>query len=91
MTRLLLLILLAIALWLLLDWAFRKLLEAPQAGRHADHRRAGPEGTATPLVRCDACGAYVPEPRSLRAAGGRRACSEPCRTALRGGGGDRRE
>ena len=91
MTRLLLLILLAIALWLLLDWAFRKLLDVPRGARSTGRRPAGPGGMVTPLVRCDACGAYVPEPRCLRAAGGRRACSEACRTALRGGGGERRE
>lgn len=91
MTRLLLLILLAIALWLLLDWAFRKLLDAPRAGRPPGDATKGPGGTVTSLVRCDACGAYVPEPRSVRVAGGRRACSEPCRAELRGGRGGRKE
>lgn len=84
MTRLLLLLLLAIALWLLLDWAFRKLLDGPRRGGRPGAPPPGAGSRATRLVRCDACDAYVPESRSLRVGGGRRACSEACRSALRG-------
>lgn len=87
MTRLLLLVLLAVALWLLLDWAFRKLVDAPRGGGRGGSRPSDAGPSPTRLVRCDACGAYVPVPRSLRAGGERRACSEACRAAIRGGGG----
>lgn len=87
MTRLLALILLAVVVWLLLEWGYRKLMGAvgldPRTGRRPG-RAAGPPARAETLVRCDACGTYVPESRALPA-GPRRACSLACRARLRGG------
>ena len=78
MTRLLVLALLALALWLLLEWLYRKGLAALGIDRGAgtpvdrgsgrertapgSRRAAGPE----PLVRCTVCGTYVPSSRALR-------------------------
>lgn len=86
MTRLLLLVLVAIVVWLLLEWAYRKLMAS--AGLDPGTGRRSPPGRGSrhePLVRCDACGTYVPESRVL-AAGADRACSAECRSRLSGGG-----
>lgn len=112
MTRLLVLLLLALALWIFLDWLYRKGARAlgidPDAGRPRSGRRgAGPgragrpgrgartgDGRAEPpseaLLRCGACGAYVPASRALPLGRTRRpdepvACSEICRHRLRTG------
>lgn len=88
MTRLLALALLAVIVWLLLEWGYRKLMGAvgldPRTGRRL--RRDGRAVQRNePLVPCDACGTYVPESRALRVAE-RRACSPECRARLGGGG-----
>lgn len=88
MTRLLLLLLIAAAVWLLLEWSYRGLMRAlgrdPKNGRRAVGRGSGrPPAGGEALVACDACGAYVPASRALPAARGSRACSEACRARLR--------
>lgn len=87
MTRLLAIALLAILVWLVLEWAYRKLMGVAGLDHATGRRRVGPRRSqpgGEPLVRCDACGTYVPESRAL-AAGGRSACSRACRGRLRGG------
>ncbi len=95
MLRFLVLIALVVAIWLLLEWAYRKALAALGIER-GGRRRAGRFGprpvhearqrpTET-LVRCAACGTYVPVSRALPAPGGGGAvCSQGCRAALRHG------
>jgi hypothetical protein len=87
MTRLLALALLAVVVWLLLEWGYRKLMGTigldPRTGSRLD-REGGPPSRHETLVRCDACGTYVPESRALPA-GARRACSPACRGRLGGG------
>lgn len=91
MTRLLAIVVLAIVVWLLLEWAYRKLMATAGldhgTGRRRSSRGSPPTG-GEPLVRCDACGSYVPGSRALDVGGGaagRRACSPECRSRLRGG------
>jgi hypothetical protein len=88
MTRLVALLLIAIIVWLLLEWGYRKLMGAvgldPGTGRRPVQGSRPSRNEA--LVRCDACGTYVPDSRAL-AAGGRRACSLECRNRLLAGGG----
>lgn len=88
MTRLLILLVIAVMLWLLLEWGYRKLMTGlgldPRTGRRSGGRSGvGPSRSTEALVRCDACGAYVPASRTLPSRGGRRACSETCRSRLR--------
>ncbi len=54
---------------------------AGAAGAH----RSSPKGVAEALVRCPACGTYVPTSRTLPVgrSGGVVACSEECRERLR--------
>lgn len=109
MTRLLVLLLLAIALWIFLDWLYRRGARAlgfdPDAGRRSSGRRGAGAGRAgrgarpgdgrserpsEALLRCGACGAYVPASRALPLGRTRRpdepvACSEICRHRLRTG------
>lgn len=91
MTRVLAIVVLAIVVWLLLEWGYRKLMGTagldPGSGRRRTPR-GGPASGGEALVRCEACGTYVPRSRSLDAGGdaaGRRACSPDCRSRLRGG------
>lgn len=87
MTRLLAIVVLAIVVWLLLEWVYRKLMAPTGTGRRRASRGRH-AGGGEPLVRCDACGTYVPGSRALDAGGsaaGRRACSPECRTRLRSG------
>jgi len=95
--RLVALIALVVAVWLLLEWTYGKLLAAlgierpGRSGRRA--RTFGPrpaprtgERPAESLVRCAACGTYVPVSRALPAPGrGGAVCSEACRASLRQG------
>lgn len=88
MTRLLVLVVVAIALWLLLEWGYRKLMSGlgldPRTGRRVRAGRGpGSAAAGEALVRCDACGAYVPASRALPSGPGRRICSEACRGRLR--------
>lgn len=88
MTRLLILVVVAVALWLLLEWGYRKLMSGfgldPRTGRRVRGARgAGSASAGESLVRCDACGAYVPASRALPSRAGRRLCSEACRSRLR--------
>lgn len=91
MTRLLAIVVLAIVVWLLLEWVYRKLMGGAGLDPGTGRRRASRgrhAGGGEPLVRCDACGTYVPGSRALDAGGGgagRRACSPECRTRLRSG------
>lgn len=95
MLRLVVLIALVVAVWLLLKWAYRRTLAALgiERGRRAGRGRFGPrpvarggERPAESLVRCAACGTYVPASRALPAPGGGGAvCSAACRAALRHG------
>jgi hypothetical protein len=95
-TRLLAIALLAILIWLLLDWLIRRTLtafgieprsgrtrrSAPGAGKHRP-QGVGPDRAET-LVACSACGTYVPASRALPVGrgGDRVACSEACRQRL---------
>jgi hypothetical protein len=92
--RLIALIVLVVAVWLLLEWTYGKLLTAlgiDRSGRRGGSRSFGPrpahragERRSESLVRCAACGTYVPVSRALPAPGGGGAvCSEACRKALR--------
>lgn len=99
MTRILLLVLLAVILWLVLDWLLRKGMNAlgvdPSGPKRSGKGGPAPRGGAgpEPLVRCAACGSYVPSSRALplvfpgsgkRPAGERPvACSEECLRTLR--------
>jgi hypothetical protein len=96
MIRLVVLLLLAVAIWMLLDWVYRK--GARALGIDPDRKgprpdRPTPPGRPEALVRCAACGAYVPASRALRldtmrgtgAGDPRHACSEVCRHRLRTG------
>jgi hypothetical protein len=98
MLRFLVLLLLVIAFWLLLDWLYRKGARALGVDPDRTKTRGGgatPPGQPEHLVRCAACGAYVPASRalSLEGRGGKRggeegasyACSEVCRHRLRTG------
>ncbi len=93
MLRLVVLIALVVAVWLLLEWTYRKALAALGIERRGRRNggRVGPraargERPAEALVRCGACGTYVPASRAFPApGGGGAACSEACRAALRHG------
>lgn len=89
MTRVLAIVVLAIVVWLLLEWGYRKLMGTAGLGPGSGRRRSpggGPPSGGEPLVRCEACGTYVPRSRALDAGGGgRHACSPACRSRLRGG------
>lgn len=98
MTRLLVLLLLAVALWIFLDWLYRKGARAlgfdPDTGRRRSAPRSPEPGRgerpSEALLRCGACGAYVPASRALPLGRTRRsdepvACSEICRHRLRTG------
>lgn len=91
MTRFLAIVVLAVVVWLLLEWGYRKLLTATGLDRSIGRSPSSPGRSVSrgePLVRCDACGTYVPASRALdvgRGAHGRRACSPECRARLRGG------
>ncbi len=96
MLRLVALIVLVVAVWLLLEWSYGKLLAAlgiERSRRRGRARSFGPrpapragERPAEALVCCAACGTYVPVSRALPAPGGGGAvCSEDCRAALRQG------
>jgi hypothetical protein len=90
MLRFLVLLLLVVAFWMLLDWLYRK--GARALGIDPDRKgprdaRPTPPGEAEPLVRCAACGSYVPASRALTLdrREDRHACSEICRHRLRNG------
>lgn len=95
MLRVVVLVLLAIAFWVLLEWFYRKAIRflgmEPPAGGRRRRDGAGPrtkgEGESEVLVRCEACGSYVPTSRALPVGRGsdRLACSEVCRQRLRTG------
>lgn len=79
MIRLVVLLALVIAVWMVASWvldAVRKSLE--QSGsRRAESRRPGPER----LVACDQCGSYVPSTRMITTLSGQSFCSDRCRRA----------
>lgn len=80
MIRLLILVALAVALWLLLERLARGLGPARTrrpATRSPSARGSAPEVT-THLVRCDSCGVHVPQDRALAQPGGGYRC-EDCR------------
>lgn len=91
MTRLLALVVLAVVVWILLEWGYRKLMAATGLDPATGRRRSSSGSSASrgePLVRCEACGTYVPDSRALKVGGSAgvwRACSPECRTRLRGG------
>ena len=97
MLRLLAIAALAILFWLLLDWLFNRAMRAlgiEPSGRRGSRARRPPgaagasgQSEAEALVRCPACGTYVPASRALPVSrsGGLVACSEECRERLRAG------
>lgn len=97
MLRLLAILALAILIWLLLDWLFRQVMGAlgiapsrrSSGGARQTSGGAASAGRSEELVRCPACGTYVPASRALPLgrAGSVLACSEECRQRLRAGAG----
>ncbi len=96
MLRFLVLVLLAVAFWYLLDRLYRKALRAlglqelpRRDSRTTTGSRQRSAGGTQPevLVRCTACGTYVPASRALSVGRGSAlmACSEACRQRLRSG------
>jgi hypothetical protein len=78
MTRLLGLVLLAVALWMLLEIGWVRLRKAVGAGRPAPPLDRAPEVTET-LVRCAGCGVHVPRARLVAEMEGGLLC-ERCRS-----------
>lgn len=95
MLRFLVLVLLAVAFWYLLEWLYRKAVRAlglepgPRRGGRQAGAREGSVRQDQPevLVRCEACGSYVPTSRALPVGRGSEllVCSEVCRQRLRSG------
>jgi len=96
MLRLLAIAALAILFWLLLDWVLNRTMRAlgiEPSGRGGSGARRPPRAGASAqkeaeaLVRCPACGIYVPASRALPVSrsSGLVACSEECRERLRAG------
>lgn len=95
MLRFLVLVLLAVAFWYLLDRLYRKALRAlgleelPRRDTRTTGSRERSAGGNQPevLVRCTACGTYVPASRALSVGRGSElmACSKACRQRLRSG------
>lgn len=79
MLRFLELLLLAVALWLFLESrlaALRRRIEASQRARFGERR--SPTAPTELLVRCSACGTYIPQSHA-RLAGERAYCQPACR------------
>lgn len=85
MVRLLILVLIAILLWVLLERLLEKLAAGLRSSAGRSARGAGGPRQRSPeaLVRCDACGVYVPRSRAIPASAGHAGtfCSEACRRA----------
>ena len=80
MTRWVLLVLLAVLVWQGLERIVAALRSGSLLGPTAP--QPGPPPPARPvetLVRCAACGTYVPRARAVPGAGAESYCSEPCR------------
>lgn len=84
MTRLLVLGLLVVVLWLAVDNLASRLKRALSDGNDQKGRVPPPRPPVTEtLLPCAVCGTYVPATRALKAAGGgegRVFCSEECRS-----------